>query len=53
MRTAFVGNMRFENVMAKGAPGLRTRPTSAKTSTGRVRYCTETLTTAPSNSSVS
>ena len=33
-----------------GAPGFSTRATSANISIGRVRYCTETVITAPSNS---
>ena len=36
--TAFVGKQRFENVIASGAPGFKTRATSASTSPGRVRY---------------
>src|SRR6185437_1500149 len=47
--TALVGNIRFEYVTASGASGFNTRPTSANTSAGRVRYWIETVTTAPSN----
>ena len=32
-----------------GAPGRKTRPTSVNTSTGLTRYCTDTVSIAPSN----
>ena len=45
--------MRFENVTINGARGFKTRPTSANNSIGRVRYCTDTVITAPSKDSSS
>ena len=40
--TTFGGNHRVENTTRKRPPGFKTRPTSRKTSNGRVRYSTDT-----------
>ncbi len=53
MRSTMGGNQRSENVTAKTPPGFSTRATSAKTSSGLLRYSTEIFQMTASNDPVS